>query len=135
MKSLKSLKSLISILVIFFTLAPINGFAKENLLNDLDCSNYIEASECNNIYSYFKDQKIDKYHLVTFDNQLKKITYLLNKNKDKIAEKKFNYFFEILEEEVNDKTELYKNKDNLWALLNSYSKSNEYTSNPKYNLK
>ena len=129
------MKSLISILVIFFTLTSINGFAKENLLNDLDCSNYIEASECNDIYSYFKKQKIDKYHLVTFDNQLKKITYLLNKDKDKIAEKKFNYFFEILEEEVDDKTELNNNKDTLWALLKGYSKSDEYTSNPKYNLK
>lgn len=130
---MKILKSMF-ILTLF---TPILSLANTQYLNDLNCTNYIEESKCMDIYNIYQKENLSSYQLATFDNQLKKITFLLNKDKDDIAKKKYDYFFKSIKEEVNErqKSILSAKKDDIWDLIVHYSKSEDYTPNPKYKLK
>lgn len=112
------------------------GINAETWLNDLNCLNYIEKEKCESIYKIGNNLNLSNYHKATFDNQLKKITFLLNKDKEEMAEKKYEYFFKSINNIIKEeqKIELDKEKDNIWNLLKNYSKSNDYTPNPKYKL-
>lgn len=128
------MKKILNILVIVLLFSSTMSYSSDRFVNDLNCEDYIDMGECKKLYELFKNEKIDNYHMATFDNQLKKISSLLKRNKDKIARKKYNYFFEILEDEVDEdkKEELYKSKEKMWDLIFNYSKSDDYINNPKY---
>lgn len=130
---MKILKS--TFILTLFT--PILSLANTQYLNDLNCTNYIEESKCMEIYNIYQKENLSSYQLATFDNQLKKITFLLNKDKDDIAKKKYDYFFKSIKEDVNErqKSILSAKKDDIWDLIVNYSKSEDYTPNPKYKLK
>lgn len=105
-------------------------------LNDLECSSFIEQTECEKIYNATKNTDLSDYSKLTFDNQLKKITFLLNKKKDKIAAKKYDYFIKSLNQKLDEeqKKKINEQKDNIWTLLKNYSISEDYTPNPKYKI-
>lgn len=130
------MKKIFSISILLIFLNAQNLFAADNFLNDLSCEKYIDKEDCASLYVFFKDRKIDNYYLITFDNQLRKITYLLHDGRDDIARKKYNYFFEVLEDtiEKDDQSELKNYKEKVWVLISNYSKSDDYTSNPNYKL-
>lgn len=103
-------------------------------LNDLDCTKYAEKESCVDMRVALKELDLSKYTSLTFDNQLKKITYLLNRDKDEIAAKRFKNLFTLFEEnlEGEKKKAIKENKDNIWNLIVNYSKSEDYTSDVKY---
>ena len=122
--------------VLFLTSMSFGVNAKELWLNDLDCSTYGRKSECIELGVALKEIELSSFEQMTFDNQLKKITHLMHKDKIKVAEKRYDYFFNLLRESVSDKTikKIEDKKEIIWNILLNYSKSNEYTSNPKYKV-
>lgn len=124
--------------IFMFVFLSCNIMAKENIwLNDLNCTSFIEDSACKEIHSSIYDIELSKYHKLTFDNQLKKITFLMKKDRLDIASKKYDYFFSMLKDNIStDKMEeLELNKSNIYNLLLNYSKSSSYVQNPKYKLR
>ena len=82
------------------------------------------------------ETELSSFEQMTFDNQLKKITHLMHKDKIKIAEKRYDYFLNLLRESVPNKTmkKIEEKKETIWNILLNYSKSTEYTPNPKYKV-
>lgn len=126
----------IMLTILFLTSISFGTNAKEIWLNDLDCSSYGSKSECVELGSVLKEIELSSFEQMTFDNQLKKITHLMHKDKIKVAEKRYDYFLNLLRESVSNKTmkEIENNKETIWNILLNYSKSPEYTSNPKYKV-
>lgn len=126
----------IMLTILFLTSISFGANAKEIWLNDLDCSSYGGKSECIKLENVLKEIELSNFEQMTFDNQLKKITHLMHKDKIKIAEKRYNYFLDLLRESVPNKTmkEIEESKETIWNILLNYSKSPEYTSNPKYKV-
>lgn len=122
--------------IIIALLFSTQSFAKTSFVNDLNCENYITEDQCNNITNILNDKKISNYGKLTFENQLKKITSMIYRKKEKIAMAKYEYFFEILEDELtldkSEKTKFSSMKDDVWTLLLNYSKSEDYNSNIEY---
>jgi len=122
--------------ILFLTSISFSANAKEIWLNDLDCSSYGKKSECIELGSILNETELSSFEQMTFDNQLKKITHLMHKDKIKIAEKRYDYFLNLLRESVPNKTmkKIEEKKETIWNILLNYSKSTEYTPNPKYKV-
>tara|TARA_Y100000588_G_scaffold210270_1_gene224314 strand:- start:138841 stop:139230 length:390 start_codon:yes stop_codon:yes gene_type:complete len=122
--------------ILFLTSISFGANAKEIWLNDLDCSSYGNKSECIELGSILNETELSSFEQMTFDNQLKKITHLMHKDKIKIAEKRYDYFLNLLRESVPNKTmkKIEEKKETIWNILLNYSKSTEYTPNPKYKV-
>ncbi len=124
------------VLLSIFSLYSTNVFSEEIWLNELDCKDYAKTENCITLNNTIKDLELSNYGRLTMDNQLKKITHLMRKNKIKIAEKRYDYLLELLKEQIKkeDFVKIENNKKIIWDILYNYSKSNDYQSNPKYKL-
>lgn len=124
------------VLLSIFSLYSTNVFSEEIWLNELDCKDYTKTENCIILNSTIKDLELSNYGRLTMDNQLKKITHLMRKDKIKIAEKRYDYLLELLKEQIKkeDFIKIENNKKIIWDILYNYSKSNDYQSNPKYKL-
>lgn len=107
---------------------------KEVLINELKCEDYLSKKECITLNSNLKSVNLNNFEFVMLDNQLRKIMLLLNKDKENIAKKKYNYLFELLKENLNadDYNKVFENKNELFKLIKKYSKSKDYNPNFKY---
>lgn len=119
-------------------------------LNDLKCSDYTDAKSCDKLWKSLTEVEFSDYEKLTFDNQLKKITFLINKDKEKVARQRYERLFSIFKKKLEKKDEmnlalkdkinnlnlsdLNSNKEIIWSILLNYAKSPEYTPNPKYKL-
>lgn len=119
-------------------------------LNDLNCSDYTDSQSCEKLWKNLTKIEFSDYEKLTFDNQLKKITFLINKEKEKVARQRYERLFSIFKKKLEKKDEmnlalkdkinnlntsdLNSNKEIIWDILLNYAKSPEYTPNPKYKL-
>lgn len=105
-------------------------------LNSLDCREFSSIDVCSNINKKIKKIKLTNYQRMTFDNQLKKISFLIRNDKEKVAVKRYDYFLKSLYSSVDDnvKADIEINKENIWDLIKNYSLSDKYQPNPKYKL-
>ncbi len=110
--------------------------SKELWLNSLDCREFSTAEVCNDINEKIKHLELSNYQKMTFDNQLKKISFLIRNDKEKIAIKRYDYFLKSLYSSVDDNisADIKDNRENIWELIKNYSLSDKYQANPKYKL-
>ena len=129
------IRKILTLSILFFATTNANANGSD-MLNNLNCENYISRTECINLNDQFEKMNFPKFEKMMIDNQLRKITYLLNENRDFIAKKKYDYLFELLQESNTQKdfSIINKNKKTIFNLINNYAKSNEYTKDFKYNL-
>lgn len=125
--------------VLFLLLLSINAQAedkKTTWINDLSCEKYTSYENCKKISKFPTSVDLTSYEKMTFDNQLKKITHLLHKGKEDIAASRYEMLFSALEDTLkpSGRIILNENKESFWIILVNYSKSEDYTPNPKYKM-
>lgn len=129
-------KTCFIVLLSIFSLYSTNVLSEEMWLNELDCKDYTKPENCIILNSTIDKLELSNYGRLTMDNQLKKITHLIRKDKIKIAEKRYDYLLELLKEQIKkeDFIKIENNKKIIWDILYNYSRSNDYEPNPKYKL-
>lgn len=113
-----------------------NVHAEKMFLNDLDCMEFSTQDVCVELNKSLNEIELSSFEAMTFDNQLKKITHLLRKDKEKIAKKRYKIFLDSAYDTLNKEnaTFLMQYESDIWSILKKYSESEHYTANPHYKL-
>lgn len=122
--------------LLLISLLSFNANAEKIWLNDLNCIEFSTEDVCKNLNESLSDLKLNSFEAMTFDNQLKKITHLLRKDKKEIAKKRYEIFLNSAYETLNKNNAVFlmEYESDIWNILEKYSKSDYYTPNPNYKI-